>query len=571
MRHLKPALDSYHGAGCPISPTFAGAGAGWPAAFRPMPHDPFAHALTHVLLHQAPGLVGVCDAAGRLTQVNPAGAQLLGYPSAEALLAAPGPVPHAPALAPAAWQALRAQAQRIGPQALETEVVKVSGEAFQARIELTYFAVEGADFFLLRLSAQSRLHQAERELAQSERRFEAVVANATIGIIVCDQAGSIVSANDLAHRQFGYGAGALRGLLIEALVPSAAGRRHAQLRQSFNEAPQVRAMGAHRGDLEGLRRDGSVFPVEVSLSYFELDKELYAVSYVLDITAKKNADQALLAERRRVEGLNAELEQKMADRTHALLTTLAQLEQRQAELAQALAAEQELGEMKSRFVSMASHEFRTPLTAVLTSASLIEKYPAADQQDKRLRHLDRIRQSVNQLNDILEEFLSVGRIEEGKVTAHPAHLNLPILLRDVLADMQGLLKAGQRVAQAIDCTEPMWLDPSLLRKVLVNLLSNASKYSAENAVVHVRAAGAAGRLTLVVQDEGVGISADDQARLFERFFRARSVTNVPGTGLGLYIVGRYVELLGGTIRLVSELGRGTTVTIVIPYENALAD
>jgi PAS domain S-box-containing protein len=537
-----------------------------------MPHDPFAHALTHVLLHQAPEFVGVYEAVpGRLTQVNPAGVQLLGYPSAEALLAAPGPVPHTPALTAVGWATLREQARRTGRQAVETEVLKASGEAFPARIELTYFAVAGADFFLLSLRAQNRLHQAERELAQSERRFEAVVANATIGIIVCDRAGSIVLANAMAHQQFGYAEDDLRGLLIEALIPEAAGRRHAQLRQSFNEAPQVRAMGAHRGDLEGLRHDGSVFPVEVSLSYFKLDKELYAVSYVLDITAKKNADQALLAERQRVEGLNSELEQKMADRTHALLTTLAQLEQRQAELAQALAAEQELGELKSRFVSMASHEFRTPLTAVLTSASLIGQYPATEHQDKRLRHLDRIRQSVNQLNDILEEFLSVGRIEEGKVTTHPAHLNLPILLRDVMADMQGLLKAGQRVAQAIDCTEAMWLDASLLRKILVNLLSNASKYSAENTVVHVQATGRAGQLTLVVQDEGVGISAEDQARLFERFFRARNVTNVPGTGLGLYIVGRYVELLGGTISLASELDKGTTVTICIPYEDAPAD
>jgi PAS domain S-box-containing protein len=537
-----------------------------------MPPDPFARALTDVLLHQAAGFVGVYEAArGRLTRVNRAGAQLLGYPSEEALLAAPGPVPHTPALTAADWDGLREQARRTGHHAREAEVVKASGAAFQARIELTYFEVAGADFFLLSLNEQNRLHQAERELAQSERRFEAVVANATIGIIVCNRAGSILLANGVAHQQFGYAAEALPGLLIEVLIPNAAGRRHAQLRQSFNEAPQVRAMGAHRGDLEGLRQDGSVFPVEVSLSYFELDKELYAVSYVLDITAKKNADQALLAERQRVEGLNSELEQKVVNRTHALLATLAQLEQRQAELAQALAAEQELGELKSRFVSMASHEFRTPLTAVLTSASLIEKYPAAEQQDKRLRHLGRIRQSVKQLNDILEEFLSVGRIEEGKVTTHPAHLNLPLLLRDVLADMQGLLKAGQRVMQAIDCTEPMWLDASLLRKILVNLLSNASKYSAENTVVQVRVVGRSGRLTLVVQDEGVGISVEDQGRLFERFFRARSVTNVPGTGLGLYIVGRYVELLGGTISLASELDKGTTVTICIPYEDAPAD
>jgi len=220
---------------------------------------------------------------------------------------------------------------------------------------------------------------------------------------------------------------------------------------------------------------------------------------------------------------------------------------------------------------MASHEFRTPLTAVLTSASLIEKYPAAEQQDKRLRHLGRIRQSVNHLNDILEEFLSVGRIEEGKVAARPARLDLPSLLADTVADVQGLRKAGQTIVKEISCPAPMWLDPSLLRKILVNLLSNALKYSGENSVVTLRAACAAGRLTLVVQDEGLGISADDQARLFERFFRARNAANLPGTGLGLYIVARYLDLLGGTIALASELGQGTTVTVTIPYENAPAD
>jgi PAS domain S-box-containing protein len=536
-----------------------------------MPYDPFARALTNVLLHQASEFVGVFDPRlGRLTQVNPAGVQLLGYATEAELLADAGTVPHTPALAPADWQALREQARRTGRQAVETAVVKPNGLTFQARLELTYFEVEGASFFLLRLSEQTRLHQAERELAQSVRRFEAVVANATIGIIVCNRAGSIVSANGMAHQQFGYAEGTLLGLAIEALVPNAVGRRHEQLRQSFNAAPQVRTMGAHRGDLEAQRQDGSVFPVEVSLSYFQLDSELYAVSYVLDITAKKTADQALLAERQRVERLNADLEQKVTDRTHALVTTLAQLEQRQAELAQALAAEQELGELKSRFVSMASHEFRTPLTAVLTSASLIEQYPAAEQQDRRLRHLDRIRQSVNQLNDILEEFLSVGRIEEGRVTAQPAHLHLAALLREVLADMQPLLKPGQRLVPDIACAEPVWVDASLLRKILVNLLSNAFKYSGENSLVQVRATCTDQQLTLVVQDQGIGISAEDQAHLFERFFRARNVTNVPGTGLGLYIVAQYVALLGGTIALASQLGQGTTVTICLPYENAPA-
>jgi PAS domain S-box-containing protein len=537
-----------------------------------MPHDPFARALTDVLLHQAPELVAVYDATlGQLTQVNPAGVRLLGYASEAALLAAPDLGQHLPLLVGEAWATYCAQAQHAGPQTVDTEVHRLGGEVVQVRLGLTYFEVEGAPFFLLRLSEQGRLHQAERELAQSVRRFEAVVANATIGIIVCNRAGSIVSANAMAHQQFGYAAGALPGTSLDELVPRAPGRNHEQLRESFNARPSVRAMGAHRGDLEARRQDGSVFPVEVSLSYFHLDDELYVVSYVLDITFKRTADQALLAERQRVERLNAELEQKVADRTHALLTTLEQLEQRQAELAQALAAEQELGELKSRFVSLASHEFRTPLTAVLTSASLIEQYPATEQQDKRLRHLGRIRQSVNHLNDILEEFLSVGRIEEGKITAHPVRLDLPTLLRDTVADVQGLRKAGQAIVPEITCPEPVWLDASLLRKILVNLLSNALKYSGEQAAVYLRAACQSGRLTLVVQDQGVGISPEDQAHLFERFFRAATVANVPGTGLGLYITARYVALLGGTIDLASTLGQGTTVTVTIPYENAAAD
>ena len=537
-----------------------------------MPFNPFARALTDILINQAPEFVGIFDGQlGWFTQVNPAGALLLGYSSVPAFLAEPAQVLRMTALSATDWTTLLDHAQHNGRQQAETEITRPAGDTFQALIELTYFPVEGAPFYLVRLSEQNRLHQVEHELAQSVRRFEAVFANATIGIIVCNGAGAIVSANQMVHQQFGYSEDELTGQHIEVLVPHAAGRHHEQLRESFNAAPQVRAMSAHRSDLQALRKDGSVFPVEISLSYFYLDDELFVVSYILDITFKKNAQEALIAERQRVERLNADLEQKVAERTHALMNTLEQLEQRKNELAKALAAEQELGELKSRFVSMASHEFRTPLTAVLTSASLIEKYPTTEQQDKRMRHLERIRQSVNHLNDILEEFLSVGRIEEGKVLACPAPISLHTLLRDTVADVQGLLKPGQTINEEVHAPDTIWLDPSLLRKILVNLLSNALKYSGQNSAVRVRATCDAGQLTLTVQDHGVGISAEDQEHLFERFFRARNVTTVPGTGLGLYIIGRYLELMSGTIALQSSLDVGTTVTITIPYENYSAD
>ena len=526
---------------------------------------------TTLLYTQAKEFFGIYDPAlGWFTQVNPAGVRLLGYPSEEVFMADPDHSLRSPPWTPEQWQELCDQACREGQRAVEAEIRRHTGEAFSAYLELTYFQDGEQPFFLIHITKQNRLQQAERELAHSVRRFEAVFTNATIGIIVCDQVGDIVSANQLAGEQFGYVPAELLGQRIEVLVPNAAGRHHQQLRESFNAHPQVRGMGHHRV-LRGQRQDGTDFPVEVSLSYFHLDEELYVVAYVFDITAKKAAELELVAQHQRVARLNADLEQKVADRTHALMITLEELEKRGQELTKALAAEQELGEMKSRFVSMASHEFRTPLTGILTSAELIEAYPEGHQQAKRLRHVERIRASVTHLNDILEEFLSVGRIEEGRIEAHSTTFDLAVLVDDTVTDMLELLKAGQRIERVVRCPALLRMDASLLRKILVNLLSNAIKYSGENSVITLHAECHDQQLTLSVEDQGVGISKEDQAGLFERFFRARNVSTVPGTGLGLYIIAKYLELMEGTIALRSELNVGTTVTLTIPYENHSAD
>ncbi|GAB2535192.1 hypothetical protein GCM10027085_27470 [Spirosoma aerophilum] len=323
----------------------------------------------------------------------------------------------------------------------------------------------------------------------------------------------------------------------------------------------------HGRDLYAKRKDNSVFPAEISLSYFRQSDTLYIAAYILDISFKKEAEQALLEQKSRIEQLNSELEQKVVNRTRALMATLHQLEQSKDELAKALATERELGELKSRFVSMASHEFRTPLSAVLTSASLIEKYPELDQQEKRQRHILRIKSSVNHLNNILEEFLSVGRLEEGRIEARSVWVSVPSLVNEALADLQGMLKEGQYFQTEFECTHPILSDPSLLRKILVNILTNAIKYSSEGQGIRLRLDCKDSVLTIIIIDHGIGISADDQKHLFERFFRAKNATNFEGTGLGLHIVAKYIEILKGTINLYSELGEGTTVTIQLPYEN----
>jgi PAS domain S-box-containing protein len=532
-----------------------------------MPLLPVAYSavMAELLYAHSGEMLGIYDLRlGWFTHVNPAGVRLLAYPSREAFLEDDNHSLRVPPWTPAQWKHLCELTRREGHHELEADIRRHVGEPFRAYVKLTYCEVAGQALLLVNITEHSRLQQAERALAHSVRRFEAVFTNATLGIIVCDEPGRMVSVNAQAGQLFGYAPAELLGQPIEVLVPEAAGRRHAQQRQSYNTDPQVRSMGHHNRPLSGRRHDGSVFPVEASLSYFYLDEELYVVAYILDLSAKQAAEQELHTQHQRVARLNAELEQRVIDRTNALLLTLEQLEKRGDELALALLAEQELGELKSRFVSMASHEFRTPLTAVLSSADLIAEFPGGHQQAQRLKYVDHIRTSVQHLNAILEEFLSVGRLEEGKMAAHPANLNLDTLVRDTVADVRSLLKTGQHIDWQVQCPVPVRLDASLLRKILMNLLSNALKYSGENSVITVRAGCQLRELTITVQDQGIGISEEDQAHLFEQFFRAPSVITEPGTGLGLYIIAKYLELMGGTIDLQSAPERGTTVTIVLP-------
>ncbi|WP_421826940.1 PAS domain-containing sensor histidine kinase [Larkinella sp.] len=533
----------------------------------------YSEALINLLFEKSDDFFGIYDLSEEhFVHVNPAGVQMLGFASEQALLADPvrsrsirtQPVPDEDR------NRLIGQLLRDGQYEERTPIKRQNGQMFWGHLIISTFVVYDRPYALVQLIDQEPLHQAERELENSVRRYQGIFSNATIGIIVCNQQGRIVSANQLAEQLFGYTPDELMALTIEQLVPRKVSSYHEKLRQSFNENPQVRAMG-HNRDLHAQRKDGSVFPVEISLSYFRLEDELHAVAYIIDITFKKEAERQLLAHRDHIERLNADLEHKVADRTQALMTTLEQLEHSKDELAKALVVERELGELKSRFVSMASHEFRTPLTVVLTSAALIERYAGSEHQSNRQKHLDRIRASVNHLNDILEEFLSVDKLEEGKVVAHPVEVAVAQLVAETVADMQSLLKPGQTIQTELSCPISVWIDPSLLRKIMVNLLSNAVKYSGPGSTVTIRATCADGQMKLVVEDQGVGISREDQEHLFERFFRAQNVTDISGTGLGLHIVGRYVELMGGQVSLKSELDQGTSVTLFIPYENHSLD
>ncbi|HEX7905149.1 MAG TPA: PAS domain-containing sensor histidine kinase [Chitinophagaceae bacterium] len=394
--------------------------------------------------------------------------------------------------------------------------------------------------------------------------------NATEGIILTNSNGEIVLINPAAERIFGYKPEELYGKTIEVLIPDRFKLRHHAHRENFYHHPGNRVMGAGR-DLFARKKNDTDIPVEISLSHYKKGDELFIIAFIVDITQRKEIEADMLKQKGELEKitgkmrqLNADLEVKVEERTLILKEALQRLEQSQEELSESLDKERQLNEIKSRFVSMASHEFRTPLSTVLSSASLLSKYTAAEDQSKRDKHINRIKDSVKHLNDILEDFLSLGKLDEGRVLANSSFFNLDEELTEILAEMKFSLKKGQQFNYHFEGSKIIFADKKLLKNIGINLLSNAIKFSGENAGIDIAAAVTDKQTDITITDHGIGISAEDQEHLFSSFFRGANAIHIQGTGLGLHIVKRYVDLLEGVIELQSELGKGTTIKISFP-------
>ncbi|HEX6180670.1 MAG TPA: PAS domain-containing sensor histidine kinase [Chitinophagaceae bacterium] len=408
-------------------------------------------------------------------------------------------------------------------------------------------------------------------IEMEKQQVNALFQFATQGIILTNQRGDIVLANPEAERLFGYSTNELLGKSIEILLPQRVRTQHVAHREDFYKQPSSRRMG-HGRDLFAIKKNKEEFPVEVSLSYYEQKNQYFVIAFIVDITQRKTAERKMMEQHAELEKvttdirkLNADLETKVEERTTILREALQKLEKSQEELSHALSKEKELNEIKSRFVSMASHEFRTPLSTVLSSASLIQNYVKAEEQDNRIRHVKRIKESVKHLNYLLEDFLSLGKLEEGRVKTEVQRFNVKEFIDDVIEEMKPILKNGQELRLTHSEDQMFSSDKRMVRNILINLISNAVKFSPENKPIYVKISNRQKVLKMIVQDEGMGISKEDQHHLFSTFFRGANVVNIQGTGLGLNIVQRYVELLGGKVSLESELDVGTTVTVQLPF------
>lgn len=420
------------------------------------------------------------------------------------------------------------------------------------------------------------LHLVRVNLSKSlvtDAAFREIFHSMSEGIVMVDVEGIIVAANPVAEDIFGYEKGQLTGLTLEQLLPQRYRGRHVDFRKGFNAHPEPRRMGIGR-DLTAIRRDGREFPVEISLSYTQAAGKLLVMAFVSDITARKKSEEALKRSEEQLIVYAAELEKKVQSRTEALHKTIRELEvevnerrKAEEETRKSLARERELNNLKTKFVTVASHEFRTPLSAVLSSAALISQYNDRAEREKVGKHVQRIKSSVDQLTSILNDFLSLGKLEEGAIDIVHGVVPVKEFMESVREELMPTLKGGQHLKTRYENeVDEVISDRYILRNILFNLVSNASKYSPGNKDIELIFSSTDSTFSFSVVDQGIGIPPDDQKHLFERFFRASNAGNEQGTGLGLNIVKRYVELLKGTITFNSQYQHGSVFQVTLPHQ-----
>lgn len=390
---------------------------------------------------------------------------------------------------------------------------------------------------------------------EEAKLLNSIINTAIDGIITIDYRGIIETMNPAALKIFGYEEKEVHGKNISVLMPEPDKSAHDGYLQRYQSTGERRIIGIGR-EVLGLKKDGSTFPFRLAVSEVEYENRKIYTGFIHDLTREKDAEKTL-------KEYTEILEERIRERTAILQTLVNELEKAKEDVSLSLEKEKELNQLKTRFVSMASHEFRTPLSSVQLSASLIEKYAEKPDKTNIVKHTGKIKNSVGQLTGILNDFLSLEKLEAGKTNAEFQEFDVVKFSEDLIEEMQMITKQNQVIVyQHTGISSTINLDPALLKNSVINLISNAIKYSGENTFIEFITELNHSQLTITVKDNGIGIPMEEQKNLFEPFFRAHNTGNIPGTGLGLNIVKRYVELMGGTVVCESAIDKGTTITLI---------
>jgi PAS domain S-box-containing protein len=365
--------------------------------------------------------------------------------------------------------------------------------------------------------------QVEQALRQSEERFRSLIENALDIIMILDRDGSIGYVSPSVEKVLGYAVADLVGKnAIDFIHPEDWDIARDRLTSTIQNPELQRPI-----EFRHRHCDASWRILEaISQPFADSAATLRVMVNARDITERKRLDEIRLA----------------------------------------LEREKELSALKTRFFSMASHEFRTPLSTALAAAQVLENSPDEwDNTEKRLRNLHRIQESVKNMVQLLDDILTINRAETGNLAFNPKPFDLELYCCQCVEEMQ--LSAGTQHKLMFTCQgqacSPL-LDEKLMRSILSNLLSNAIKYSPQGGTVRLTLAFQLDTVSLCVRDEGIGIPLEDRQQLFEPFHRGKNVRTIPGTGLGLVVVKKCVDLHQGTISITSDVGVGTTCSVTLP-------
>jgi len=426
---------------------------------------------------------------------------------------------------------IRTQGQVIGFLSLDSSrpgfFTASHSERLQAFADQAAVAIENAQLYdeLRHYASQLEHNVAERtaELYRSKERVEAVLTNSSDAIVVTLTNGIIEQTNPAFNISLRYRPGEAEGIPMAMLVEP---DKRDLLTSAFHMV--VSGYQPERLELTVCRKDGSVFDADVALSPIvepNSQRVTGIVCSLRDITARKRMETGLR---------------------------------------QALEKERELNELKTRFISIVSHEFRTPLATIQTTVDNLRLHLSRMTSDQATVRFEKIHTQIEHMTALLEDVLTLGRMESGRTEFNPETLDLDAFLREINDEFLQTRKVQHLTYVASGCANPVQVDRKLIRQVFTNLLSNAVKYSPADSPINVELAFEAREVLIRVKDSGIGIPTKDQMQLFTAFYRAANVGSISGTGLGLAIAKHAVDLHGGTIAVESEIGKGTTFTVAIP-------
>jgi PAS domain S-box-containing protein len=380
----------------------------------------------------------------------------------------------------------------------------------------------------------------------AEHRLAALIESAPDAIFEFDGLGRIILVNRMAEELFGYSREEFVGQSVEMLVPEHLRSAHIAHRSRYAQQPITRPMGA-RLQLEARRKDGSRFPVEISLSPLESESGLRVTAIIRDVTDRRN------------------LEQQLKD---AQENYIRELELRSQESERA-------NKLKSEFLSNMSHELRSPLHTIIGFSELLEEQSGGPLTDHQKRYLSHIQHDSHHLLNLINDLLDLNKIEAGHIKLNREPIPVDSMLEEAVAAIRPRAEAKSieiRIETSIDAI--VFADQLRIRQILHNLLSNAVKFTPQGGSIELIATLRDAFAEISINDSGIGIPPEQQESVFDKFFQVQAATRggqESGTGLGLAITKHLVEHHGGTISLKSEPGNGSQFTFTIPLHQRLTE